>query len=88
MEFGEDIAENSYDNYEDEQFATQLLPGVLEDNYNYKLCILDRDILPGGGETTLQYYILGFYILYIFIFQCLTEKGPKLFLEYFFHTPL
>ncbi|NWW28355.1 IRPL2 protein, partial [Falcunculus frontatus] len=39
------------DNNEEEQFALEILPDVLEKHYGYKLFIPDRDLIPSGTYT-------------------------------------
>lgn len=38
------------DTNEEEQFALEILPDVLEKHYGYKLFIPDRDLIPSGSR--------------------------------------
>lgn len=38
------------DNNEEEHFALEILPDVLEKHYGYKLFIPDRDLIPSGSK--------------------------------------
>nr|XP_057938049.1 interleukin-1 receptor accessory protein-like 1-A [Doryrhamphus excisus]XP_057938050.1 interleukin-1 receptor accessory protein-like 1-A [Doryrhamphus excisus] len=45
----------SQETREEERFALEILPDVLEKHYGYKLFIPDRDLIPTGSLTTEHY---------------------------------
>lgn len=55
----------SQETREEERFALEILPDVLEKHYGYKLFIPDRDLIPTGSKhSDCHVKIYSFKILY------------------------
>lgn len=44
-----------HESKEEEQFALEILPDILEKHYGYKLFVPDRDMIPSGSKYNLKY---------------------------------
>jgi hypothetical protein len=70
------------DNPEEEQFALEILPDVLEKHYGYKLFIPERDLIPSGSkyfQILCLKHSLSFRKLYG-SFKCQSQVFRELFL--------
>lgn len=43
---------------EEERFALEILPDMLEKHYGYKLFIPDRDLIPTGSKLCLYSHVI------------------------------
>lgn len=70
------------ENGEEHTFAVETLPRVLEKQFGYKLCIFERDVVPGGGKKGTpdrESMEIIFYEIVDYLFILKMYKWPKSF---------